>query len=337
MPPLLETPPDLRPLQEAVTAAMTRVEQRVAAALHSDQPPIAQLCEHLSHYHGKMLRPMLVLLCGMATNPRAADDDRTGPRLITLGAVIEMVHLASLVHDDVLDEADIRRQTQTINRLAGNEAAVMLGDYVFSAAYHLCATLRDPATSQEISRTAMLLCAGELLQLHHRGNLSLDEKIYFELIDGKTASLIATAASLGCVHAGGDAVLAERFHLFGNRMGLAFQIQDDLLDLTGDQRVVGKSLGKDVEKGKLTLPIIHHLNIAPPAVRGHTLQMLENPVATPRQTLTAALESTGSIEHARTVARTLVREGKAALAPVPSTPAKRLLELMADAVVNRTY
>ena len=240
----------------------------------------------------------------------------------------------------MLDEADVRRKAQTVNRLTGNEAAVILGDYVFSAAFALCSTLGDAETSEAIGRTGMTLCAGELVQLHHRRNLSLDEATYYELVKGKTASLISISASLGCRHAGGTDQQQARFASFGEKLGVAFQIQDDLLDIAGDQRAVGKNLGRDMAKGKLTLPVIHHLSAATPAVRGRTLLLLEaagESAAEPdTRLLTAALQSTGSIDHARAAARRLVAEAKAELAHLPESGARQVLMSMADSVVDRS-
>jgi octaprenyl-diphosphate synthase len=333
--------------QQAVGALVAQscaaVEKRVAAALASDLPPVQALCRHLEQYHGKMVRPGLVFLAGMATQSAQSPPPSVPDNLITLASVCEMVHLATLVHDDVLDEADIRRKTQTVNRLAGNEAAVILGDYVFSAAFALCSTLGDARTSETIGRTGMTLCAGELVQLHNRQNLSLDEPTYFELVKRKTASLISVSASLGCRHAGGSEQLQARFGAFAEKLGIAFQIQDDLLDIAGDQRVVGKSLGKDMAKGKLTLPVIHHLTAASAAVRGRTLLLLDgrgdgddsDRPEVDSTALVSALNSTGSIEHARATARALVAQAKDDLAPLPESAAKHLLLTMADAVVDR--
>lgn len=336
---------DSQGLGVAVARACGDVEKRVAGALASDLPPVQALCKHLEQYHGKMVRPVVVVLSGLATRAKAGDAGEVivDDALITLASVCEMVHLATLVHDDVLDEADIRRKTQTVNRLAGNEAAVILGDYVFSAAFALCSTLGDAKTSETIGRTGMTLCAGELVQLHHRQNLSLDEPTYFELVRRKTASLISVSASLGCRQAGGSEALQARLGSFGEKLGIAFQIQDDLLDIAGDQRVVGKSLGKDMEKGKLTLPVIHHLATAGAAARGRTLVLLHEPstdsgvAVAERAMLVEALESTGSIEHAKTTAERLVAEAKADLAALPDSGPKQMLAAMADAVVDRAF
>lgn len=347
-PPSAQPHPDIQAVGVAVARACTEVEKRVAATLASDLPPVQRLCRHLEQYHGKMVRPALVVLSALAT--RAEREPTVTDSMVTLASVCEMVHLATLVHDDVLDEADIRRKTQTINQLAGNEAAVILGDYVFSAAFALCSTLGDAKTSEAIGRTGMTLCAGELVQLHHRQNLSLDEPTYFELVKRKTASLISVSASLGSRLVGGTDDQQCRFAAFGEKLGVAFQIQDDLLDIAGDQRIVGKSLGKDMAKGKLTLPVIHHLSTASPSARGRTLLLLkdaeEEEGATGAENersevdaraLIAALQTTGSIDHAKSVAKRLVNEAKAELTTLPDSGARHVLLTMADAVVERAF
>lgn len=326
----------------AVGQACAEVERRVSSTLASDLPPVNTLCRHLEQYHGKMVRPVLVILSGLATAGVRSDANSPVPdAAVSLAAVCEMVHLATLVHDDVLDEADVRRKTQTVNRLAGNEAAVILGDYVLSAAFALCSTLGDAAIAETIGRTGMTLCAGELVQLHHRQNLSLDERTYFELVKRKTASLISVSAALGCRLAGGDAELQARLGAFGEKLGIAFQIQDDLLDITGDQRVVGKSLGKDMEKGKLTLPVIHHLASASPAARGRTLTLLSEPAPNAseggRADLVEQLATTGSIAHARRIAESLANEAKRELEALPESPARQMLVQMAESVVARAF
>ncbi|MFN9131438.1 MAG: polyprenyl synthetase family protein [Phycisphaerales bacterium] len=348
MPSMLDIPADLSPLQDHLAGSLSLVERRVADALRSDLPAVHSLCRHVARYHGKMIRPALTILsalaAGQAAQPHAsvATDPHTPTPdpILVVATVCEMVHLATLVHDDVLDTADTRRGQGTINALHGNEAAVILGDYLFSAAFHLCSSLGDKDTSQSIASVGMTLCAGELLQNAHRHDLSLDEATYFGIVERKTASLIAAACRLGAKHAGAPANLVAALERFGLRLGVAFQIQDDLLDLTGDQRIVGKSLLKDLEKGKLTLPMIHHLTTADAVQRGRTLLLLEDAADRASDTAEAlrrALESTRSIAHARTVAETLVREAREALGQCPPSPARRMMELMADAVVTRAF
>lgn len=338
MPALMDVPADLMPVQTVLAPTLAKVEQTIEEALRSDLPPVERLCRHVEKYRGKMIRPTLTALCALATDPRSRPQPTTESirrgHLVS-GAVCEMVHLATLVHDDVLDESDIRRGARTVNSLHGNEPAVILGDYLFSAAYRLCATLDTQDTTLLIGAVGMTLCAGELLQLHHRENFSLDEQTYFEIVDRKTASLIAAACLLGSRHAGGDPATVARFETFGRKLGIAFQIQDDLLDLTGDASIVGKPLGKDLEKGKLTLPLIHHLSTAAPAERGRTLDLIERHER--GRVLAEALASTDSLEHARRTAGSLVAQARAALGPIPESPARSLLLLMADAVVTRSF
>lgn len=341
---VLDLPPDLAPVGECVGAHLDRVARRFDEQLDSDLPPVSQLVAHVERYRGKMLRPSLVILCGLASAGTAPRD--LGEAHVLAAGVCEMVHMATLVHDDVLDEADLRRAGATINRLRGNESAVILGDYLLASAYHLCCQIAPAAAAQSaalaVGRASMVTCSGELLQLHHRADFSLDEPTYFEIIERKTAELIATSCELGAMLAGAPEETVAALSRFGRRLGAAFQIQDDLLDLTGSERSVGKSVHKDAEKGKLTLPIIHHLANASPARRAATLLLLERagrgrePAAS--RELLEAPASTGSTEHAAGVARGLVERSKQELrvGEVVSRPAGRVLSLMADAVVERT-
>jgi octaprenyl-diphosphate synthase len=350
MPVSLSIPPDLLPVQEVLGRALQRVETEFDRALRSDLPPLQQLVRHIETYRGKMLRPVLVILSGLAAtsqasgpasaNPVTALEDHILPAHLSIAAVCEMIHMATLVHDDVLDDADARRGGATVNRLRGNEAAVILGDYLFSSAYRLCSSLDSQAAALLIGQTGMTLCAGELLQLHHRDNLSIDQPTYFEIVRRKTASLIATACRLGAWQSGASPELCTRFEDFGLRLGVAFQIQDDLLDLTGNERIVGKPLQRDVELGKLTLPVIHHLTTAPAADRGRTLTLLSEQAAFDSHAaaeLVTRLNNTGSIDFARTKAKELVEQAKHALDPLPDSAPKRMLMLMADQVVSRAF
>jgi octaprenyl-diphosphate synthase len=332
---------DLLAVQELLATGLLRVEKAFDKQLRSDLPPVQNLCRHVESYRGKMLRPGLVILCGLAAGAKKGGQipDQIGDEHVTIAAVCEMIHMATLVHDDVLDEADMRRKGTTVNRLSGNEVAVILGDYLFSAAYRLCSTLDSQHAALLIGQTGMTLCAGELLQLHHRENFSIDEPTYFEIVRRKTGSLIGVACRLGAWQSGADAPTAERFAEFGLRLGVAFQIQDDLLDLLGSELIVGKPTRKDIELGKLTLPVIHHLAAATPEQRGRTLLLLEDHVgfdSTAAKQLVEALESTRSLAHAAAKARELVEQAKAMLSPVADSPAKRLLLVMADQVVGRS-
>jgi octaprenyl-diphosphate synthase len=283
-----------------------------------------------------MLRPRLVVVCGLA----AAPDRPIGDDHVTVGAVCEMIHMATLVHDDVLDDAATRRRGQTVNGLHGNEAAVMLGDYLIASSYHLCSQMDSQKIALLVGHISMTMCAGELLQLSHRGDYSLDEPTYFEIVARKTGGLVALACRLGAACSGAPEDTCRRLERFGDRVGIAFQIQDDLLDLTGAPSALGKPVGKDLEKGKLTLPLIHHLGSVGPAERGRSLRLLDRVSAGDAgaaSELAGALRAGGSIAYARTAAAELVSQAQAELKPLPDSDAKRHLTAMADAVVTRSF
>jgi len=311
--------------------ALAEVESIFDAQLASDFPSVNELCRHVERYRGKRLRPTLVLLSGLA----AAGGDPTrglSRRHRVLGAVVEMIHMATLVHDDVLDEAEVRRRGATVNRLRGNEVAVMLGDYLISNAFHLCSSLGDPTLNLELGATTNTVCEGELLQLHHRDDLSLDERTYLEIVRRKTASLVGACCGLGARLSGGDERVQSALERFGLAAGVAFQVQDDLLDLAGDAEVVGKTLGRDLEKGKLTLPSVLLFASAEPALRE---SLLAATLARDATAVRGVLERSGAIEAARRRAASFVEDAKKDLAVLPASPARDLLHRLADAVLSR--
>lgn len=339
-------PPDTT--EDAVEKALSRVRERFERQLDSDLPPVAALCAHIERFRGKMLRPRLVILSALAANPgRAAEPAH--PDTITCAAVCEMVHMATLVHDDVLDEADSRRGGATINALRGNEAAVLLGDYLIASAYHLCSQMDSRWYALLVGEASRTLCAGELLQLHHQSDFWLDEATYFEIVTRKTAALVALSCRLGAMSAGADERVCENLAAYGRAVGIAFQIQDDLLDLEGDETVLGKPVRQDLRKGKLTLPLIHHLASVTPMERGASLELLEaacgRAAAAPRaarlggdaarRELARRLAQSGSIAYARAQAARLVDEARQCVRLVPGSPARDTLDHAAFAAMRR--
>ncbi len=320
-----------RAINEKLAGELAEVESRFAAELHSDLACVNDLVRHIERYRGKMLRPVLLLLCGEAADP--AEPLRDAHR--TLAAVVEMVHMATLVHDDILDEADTRRSGQTVNALRGNEAAVMLGDYLISHAYHLCSTLNSQAAARLIAHATNTVCEGELLQLANRYNWSLDEQTYFQIIDRKTGALCGVACRLGAMMSGAGREVCEAVDRFGVQLGAAFQIIDDVLDLVGDEAVVGKSLGKDIEKGKLTLPLIHRLETAAPAERQTLLTRLRSTDDDRAQRIARELREGAAVDYARRRAERFVEEAKRQVRRLPDSEGREVLFAMADAVLTR--
>src|ERR1044071_3636087 len=205
-------------LNGTIEKELAAVDRLFNEELASDLACVNALVKHVGRFRGKMLRPMLVLLSGKACGALTEAH-------VKLATVVEMVHMATLVHDDVLDEAELRRKGATINHLKGNEAAVLLGDYLISHSYHLCSSLDSQFAARLIARTTNQVCEGELLQIDNRNNLDLDEDTYFQIITRKTASLCATCCLLGAKFAGATEELTQRLEVFGLSLGIAFQIQ----------------------------------------------------------------------------------------------------------------
>ncbi len=318
----------LASLTDCIRPQLAAVEKLFHDELASDLPCVNTLVKHVSRFRGKMLRPCLVLLTG-----KACGELRKAHTVIA--TVVEMVHMATLVHDDVLDEAELRRKGATINHLRGNEAAVLLGDYLISHSYHLCSSLDSQLASRLIARTTNQVCEGELLQIDNRNNLDLDEETYLEIITRKTASLCAMSSLLGAEFAGAAKTVIGQMELYGLSLGTAFQIQDDILDIVGDTGTVGKTLGIDVEKGKMTLPMIHFLRTAPAEHRQLLRSLMTSREADKSERIRNLILPSGSMEYARTKAREYAGRARAALQSLPDSEARRVLEMMSEFVVSR--
>ena len=318
----------LSALTECIAPQLDAVDRLFSRELASDLACVNTLVKHVSRFRGKMLRPCLVLLSGRACGELTEAHN-------VIATVVEMVHMATLVHDDVLDEAELRRKGATINHLRGNEAAVMLGDYLISHSYHLCSSLESQLASRLIARTTNQVCEGELLQIHNRNNIDLDEATYLEIITRKTASLCATCCQLGATFAGAEKDVALRLETYGRSLGIAFQIQDDILDIVGEVETVGKTLGIDVEKGKMTLPMIHFLRTAPAEHRQLLRSLLATNDADTSERIRNLILPSGSIEYARDRARSDAAQAREALTALPESDARRVLDVMAEFVVSR--
>ncbi len=248
----------LADLYAPIADELADAERIFQEELASHFPFVQHLVDHCADFQGKRLRPALVLLSGRACG-------RVNPSHSVIAAVVEMIHTATLVHDDILDEAMVRRHAATVNAEWGNETAVLLGDFLFTHAFHLAASLESTRACRWIGHATNKVCEGEMQQVHHRGNLDLDEPSYFAIVEGKTAELTAVSCRLGASYAGASESRVAAMDRYGRELGIAFQIADDVLDLWGDERVTGKSLGTDLEKQKLTLPLIYLLRLVTPA------------------------------------------------------------------------
>jgi octaprenyl-diphosphate synthase len=299
------------------------------------------LCDVVRSYRGKMLRPALVLLSGYATGTVHRSHH-------VLGAVVEMVHMATLVHDDVLDRATERRRQPTIATLSGNTAAVLLGDYLISHAFHLCSSLDSQYASRLIGATTNTVCEGEMLQNHHAGDLSISEAVYFDIIERKTASLTAACCALGAREAGATEEVVAAMTEYGRSAGIAFQIVDDILDVVGDDQLVGKTLGRDADLGKATLPMIHCLrdgSLDDQRVLREALERRSADAATTSPTsatepaatgdLAEILRRSGSLAYARAEADRQATRALTHLEVLAPSEARDALQALAEFIVSR--
>ena len=310
-----------------VAADIEESDRIFTATLAQYRSPFGPLIQHLKHYRGKRLRPALLLLTAKACG-------KIVPAHHTLAAAVEMIHTATLVHDDVLDEAEVRRHIPTVNAGWGNKVSILLGDMLFTHAFHLTSTV-DVRACRIIGDATNRVCAGELKQVCERGNLELTEADYFAIIEGKTAALTECATRLGALYAGASEEVVERMANFGRGLGVAFQIADDLLDLTGNERTAGKTLGTDLEQRKLTLPVIHCLNALPRPEAAKLRALIQDGDAHLGERVLAALEKTGSVAYARRRADEIVKQARQELECLPRSESRTILEAMTEWCIHR--
>jgi len=319
-----------RRMYAPIAAELQQVESLLRAEMRSDYPYVDELVRYGCLLGGKRLRPALLLLCGRAFG-------NTTDEQLLLAAVVEMIHTATLVHDDVLDDASVRRHLATVNTRWDSEASVLLGDFLFTHAFYLASTLDSPRACRWIGQATNIVCEGEIRQKGTRGQFSIDEHDYLGILNAKTAELCACCCRLGASYAGADAHQVSNATQFGRSLGIAFQIADDLLDLEGDEARVGKSLGTDLAKQKPTLPIIHALHMADTAQRHRLVALLEHPDQETVAQLHTALERFDAITYSRDKAVQFANAARSHLDAIPDTPARRALVEMTDFVVHRSH
>lgn len=321
-------PAELRDVYAPVRAELDQVEDLLLRELSSRFPFVDELIKHGFRLGGKRMRPALVLLSGRASGALRGEH-------VVLAAVVEMIHTATLIHDDVLDEATLRRHLETVNARWDNEASVLLGDYLFTHAICLAARLDDAYACRAIGDASRTMCEGELRQVEGRGHYGLAEGEYLDIIAEKTAALCECCCRMGAYYAGAGRAEQDALARYGTDLGVAFQITDDLLDVLGDEAKAGKSLGTDLEKAKPTLPLIHLLNQAVPPDREEILRLLERSDNHRRQALAGWFTRYDSVAYSREKAAWYVARAKTHLEALPSGDARDALAALADFVIAR--
>ncbi|QDT39602.1 polyprenyl synthetase family protein [Stratiformator vulcanicus] len=319
----------LSELTELVGDDLAASEEIFRRELDCGERAVESIVEHAALLQGKRLRPSLVLVSALASG-----GIEEGHRV--LAAVVEMIHVATLVHDDVLDEADTRRHVATVHSRWDTKTSILFGDYLFTHAFHLASSLQSTEACRLIGRATNRVCEGELIQIAERGNLNLAESRYIEIVEAKTAELVSVSCRLGSGHGRDDPRLADALADYGRRLGIAFQIADDLLDLTGDESRVGKTLGSDLATGKLTLPLVHLLHSGSKAEVDEVRRLLTEPDEQTGERLLPLLVASGSLDYARDRAEQYATEACERLEILPDSPARRCLEGVTAFAVHRS-
>lgn len=309
---------------------MKAVDAVIRARLHSDVVLVRQVAEYIVSAGGKRLRPALVLLAAGALGYR-------GRLHHELAAVIEFIHTATLLHDDVVDESDLRRGRQTANALFGNAASVLVGDFLYSRAFQMMVEAGDLRVMQVLSDATNIIAEGEVLQLMNCHDADVDEARYLTVIRYKTAKLFEAAARIGAIVGGADAETERRLADYGMHLGTAFQLIDDVLDYSGAEAETGKHLGDDLAEGKPTLPLIHVMQRGTPEQAACVRRAIEAGGRDDFPAVLAAIRESGALEHATRAAQAEAKLAADAIDALPSSHYRdSLLELSVFAVA-RSY
>jgi octaprenyl-diphosphate synthase len=320
--------PSLGDVQRLAAAEMQGVDALIRSRLSSDVVLINQIAEHIVAAGGKRLRPMLHLLAARACG-------YAGTQHLQLAAVIEFIHTSTLLHDDVVDESDLRRGRQTANAMWGNAASVLVGDFLYSRSFQMMVELDSMAVMRILADTTNEIAEGEVLQLLHVHNPDTDEAAYLRVIERKTAVLFAAATRLGAVLSGSDAATERALATFGLNLGYAFQIADDVLDYTADVETLGKNLGDDLAEGKATLPLIHAMEHGDADTRAHIRRAIEHGDVDALPQIVAAIRRCGSIAYSERRARDYAEAAMTAIAPLPDNDHVAALRALAVYAVDR--
>jgi octaprenyl-diphosphate synthase len=315
-------------IRQLVRDDFAAVDAAIQAELRSDVVLINQLGQYLVSAGGKRLRPLLVLLMARALGYQGRDHVR-------LAAVIEFIHTATLLHDDVVDASDLRRGRETANALWGNEAAVLTGDFLYSRAFQMMVGAGSMRVMAVMADATNLIAEGEVLQLLNQHDPDTDEARYLEVIARKTAKLFEAGARLAAVLAEADPVREAAVAEYGLRLGTAFQLIDDVLDYTADAAEMGKNLGDDLAEGKPTLPLIRAMQVGDEAQRNLIRRAIEQGGIEHISAVQAAIQATGALDYTRAAAEREARAAQAALAALPASAYTEALHALARLAVER--
>ncbi len=325
------TDAQLARLMAPIEGGMQRQREILEEHLRERSDAVSDMTGHVTRFGGKQLRPALVLLVGEATG-------RTSPEHPSVAAIVELIHLATLVHDDVLDSAEVRRRVACVHQRWDNQVAVLLGDFLYARAFALSTELSSRLASQTLALTTQKICVGEIDQAQSRYDFHMEEDRYEAIAGAKTAALYSAACELGARYPDGHDELGHQMAKYGWEIGLAFQIVDDCLDLVGDPEVVGKSVGNDVEDGKVTLPVLYTYRHADEETRAAISDAYTLPGVEKRtERLRSLCDLEPGIEYAFSRAESLTRRAHGRLGGLEDSPAKDALAEFGGFVLQRRW
>jgi octaprenyl-diphosphate synthase len=326
---------DIDQVWEVYREELRGVERHIAHSIDSSVPVINQAAAYLFRSGGKRIRPLLLIL-----SARLCNNQNTHEHEILLASAVEYIHTAALLHDDVLDEAALRRGQDTARLLWGNKASILVGDYLYTRAVDQVIRLGNMEIETTLAEACRKMVEGEMLQfsLHH--NLDITETDCLTIIDNKTAALISTACVLGAILGGATATGKQALAQFGRHLGMAFQVADDALDYAASPDKLGKTIGKDLHEGKITLPLLHLLSSCTPEERDIVQRIITEHSGSPQRDFGAIIrlmERYGSVSYALGRSRHFASQAVQALQSFPSSPHRDAMEIVADYVVTRDH
>lgn len=320
----------LESLNEYTSSDMLRVNRVIEHHLSSDVVLINQLSQHIIHSGGKRLRPMLVMLAAKACDYQGEND-------ALLAAIIEFIHTATLLHDDVVDDSEMRRGQQTASSIWGNEAAVLVGDYLYSRSFQMMVLVQSLRIMDLMADTTNTISQGEVLQLLNINEPDTSEQKYHQVIYSKTACLFEAACRIGAIISETDDATEQALALYGKHLGIAFQLVDDALDYEADSEALGKNVGDDLAEGKPTLPLIYAMQQGTEQQTRMIRQAIEKGGLDKIDEITQVIQQTGALAYTHQQAIQHAETAKQSLKKLADSEAKQALLFVADYAVERSY
>lgn len=316
----------IQPISDDLTAVDSVIRQK----LHSEVALVNQIADYIISAGGKRIRPVLVLLMANAYGYRGTDHHQ-------LAAVVEFIHTATLLHDDVVDESSLRRGRKTANALFGNAASVLVGDFLYSRAFQMMVTVGDIRIMQILADATNVIAEGEVLQLLNMHDPDVSEERYTQVIRSKTAKLFEAAAQLGALIAGANDVQIEAAAEYGRSLGTAFQLIDDVLDYSGHAEDIGKNVGDDLREGKATLPLIYLMEHGTPEQRALVRGCIENGDEQHFDAVLSAVTTSGALDYTKRKAEDAAATAAASIADLPDNTFKDALHKLSVFAVHRNH